>query len=130
MQSPGLPSLSEEIEMHIFDLETLTEVGSPLRSHKAYTLFPECFVIFLDVNSHYVARSVRVVESWSSLRPCVIIFIFSCCLKIISLYNKVKCSSFLYFEKDLAYLPSQQNASSSFPHSFPAKSTNHKFHIF
>lgn len=53
------PPIAEEIDIHVIDLKTLGEVGgSLLRSHKAYTPNDECFFIFLDVSSQYIARFV------------------------------------------------------------------------
>lgn len=50
------PPIAQEIDIHVIDLCTLKEVGTMLRSHKAYTPNDECFFIFLDVCDQYVAR--------------------------------------------------------------------------
>ena len=50
------PPIAQEIDIHVIDLVTLKEVGTMLRAHKAYTPNNECFFIFLDVCSEYVAR--------------------------------------------------------------------------
>ena len=52
------PPIAQEIDIHVIDLVTMKEVGSMLRSHKAYTPNDECFFIFLDVSTDYVARLV------------------------------------------------------------------------
>lgn len=53
------PPIAEEIDIHVIDLVTLKEVGSLLRSHKAYTPNDECFFIFLDVSSQYIASGAE-----------------------------------------------------------------------
>ena len=53
---PDPPPIAQEIDLHVIDLVTLTEVGKMLRSHRAYTPNEECFFIFLDVTHRYVAR--------------------------------------------------------------------------
>lgn len=50
------PPIAQEIDIHVIDLATLKQVGTMLRSHKAYTPNTECFFIFLDVCDNYVAR--------------------------------------------------------------------------
>jgi len=50
------PPIAQEIDIHVIDLVTMKQVGSLLRAHRAYTPNDECFFIFLDVSSHYVAR--------------------------------------------------------------------------
>ena len=50
------PPMAQEIDIHVIDLVTLQQVGSLLRAHRAYTPNDECFFIFLDVSSQYVAR--------------------------------------------------------------------------
>ncbi len=52
------PPIAQEIDIHVIDLSTMSEVGTMHRSHKAYTPNNECFFIFLDVCDEYVARSV------------------------------------------------------------------------
>lgn len=52
------PPIAQEIDIHVIDLVTLKQVGTMLRSHKAYTPNNECFFIFLDVCNEYVARFV------------------------------------------------------------------------
>lgn len=54
------PPIAQEIDIHVIDLVTLKQVGTMLRSHKAYTPNNECFFIFLDVCEEYVARYIRV----------------------------------------------------------------------
>nr|KAG5689015.1 hypothetical protein BaRGS_030666 [Batillaria attramentaria] len=49
------PPIAQEIDIHVIDLQTLTEVGTIMRSHKAYTPNDECFFLFLDISDRYVA---------------------------------------------------------------------------
>ncbi|GFR16805.1 hypothetical protein TNCT_380341 [Trichonephila clavata] len=53
------PPIAQEIDIHVIDLCTLKEVGTMLRSHKAYTPNDECFFIFLDVSDQYVASGAE-----------------------------------------------------------------------
>ncbi|XP_046398451.1 F-box/WD repeat-containing protein 5 [Ischnura elegans] len=53
------PPIAQEIDIHVIDLTTLREVGTMLRSHKAYTPNNECFFIFLDVCNEYVASGAE-----------------------------------------------------------------------
>ncbi|XP_075212397.1 F-box and WD repeat domain containing 5 isoform X2 [Lycorma delicatula] len=53
------PPIAQEIDIHVIDLVTLQEVGTMLRSHKAYTPNNECFFIFLDVCDEYVASGAE-----------------------------------------------------------------------
>ncbi|OCT65212.1 hypothetical protein XELAEV_18041451mg [Xenopus laevis] len=53
------PPIAEEIELRIFDLRNLREVQSPLRAHRAYTPNNECFFIFLDVSTDFVASGAE-----------------------------------------------------------------------
>ncbi|XP_066945784.1 F-box/WD repeat-containing protein 5 [Macrobrachium rosenbergii] len=53
------PRIAEGIDLHVIDLTTLTEVGTMLRSHKAYTPNDECFFIFLDVSHQFVASGAE-----------------------------------------------------------------------
>ncbi|XP_047474883.1 F-box/WD repeat-containing protein 5-like isoform X1 [Penaeus chinensis] len=53
------PRIAEGIDLHVIDLTTLTQVGTMLRSHKAYTPNDECFFIFLDVSHLYVASGAE-----------------------------------------------------------------------
>ncbi|GIX69712.1 hypothetical protein CDAR_477981 [Caerostris darwini] len=53
------PPIAQEIDIHVIDLCTLKEVGTMLRSHKAYTPNDECFFIFLDVSEQYVASGAE-----------------------------------------------------------------------
>lgn len=41
------PPISQEIDIHVIDLQTLKRVGKMLRAHKAYTANTDCFFIFL-----------------------------------------------------------------------------------
>ncbi|GAB6021956.1 hypothetical protein CHUAL_006117 [Chamberlinius hualienensis] len=50
------PPIAQEIDIHVIDMLSLTQVGTILRSHKAFTPVDECFFIFLDVSNDYVAR--------------------------------------------------------------------------
>ncbi len=50
------PPIAQEIDIHVIDLRTMSEVGTMHRAHKAYTPNDECFFIFLDVCDEYVAR--------------------------------------------------------------------------
>lgn len=53
------PPIAQEIDIHVIDLQTLTEVGTIMRSHKAYTPNDECFFLFLDISDHYVASGAE-----------------------------------------------------------------------
>ncbi|XP_050697286.1 F-box/WD repeat-containing protein 5-like isoform X2 [Eriocheir sinensis] len=53
------PRIAEGIDLHVIDLTNLTEVGTMLRAHKAYTPNDECFFIFLDVSHQYVASGAE-----------------------------------------------------------------------
>ncbi|CAO1301447.1 unnamed protein product [Diamesa hyperborea] len=53
------PPISQEIDIHVIDLQTLKKVGTMLRSHKAYTPNTECFFIFLDVCDSYVGSGAE-----------------------------------------------------------------------
>jgi F-box/WD-40 domain protein 5 len=53
------PPIAQEIDIHVIDLVTLKQVGTMLRAHKAYTSNSECFFIFLDVCSQYVASGAE-----------------------------------------------------------------------
>ncbi|KAH6947561.1 hypothetical protein HPB50_020020 [Hyalomma asiaticum] len=53
------PPIAQEIDIHVIDLTTLEEVGTLLRSHRAYTPNDECFFIFLDVSDKYVASGAE-----------------------------------------------------------------------
>nr|CAD7205018.1 unnamed protein product [Timema douglasi] len=53
------PPIAQEIDIHVIDLVSLKEVGTMLRSHKAYTPNNECFFIFLDVCHQYVASGAE-----------------------------------------------------------------------
>jgi len=53
------PPMAQEIDIHVIDLVTLQQVGSLLRAHRAYTPNDECFFIFLDVSSQYVASGAE-----------------------------------------------------------------------
>ncbi|XP_013420359.1 F-box/WD repeat-containing protein 5 [Lingula anatina] len=53
------PPIAQEIDIHVIDLQTMKEVGTMLRAHKAYTPNDECFFIFLDVCDEYVASGAE-----------------------------------------------------------------------
>ncbi|XP_041369353.1 F-box/WD repeat-containing protein 5-like [Gigantopelta aegis] len=53
------PPIAQEIDIHVIDLRRMKEVGTMLRSHKAYTANDECFFIFLDVCHEYVASGAE-----------------------------------------------------------------------
>ncbi|CAO1360534.1 unnamed protein product [Diamesa serratosioi] len=53
------PPISQEIDIHVIDLQTLKKVGTMLRSHKAYTPNTDCFFIFLDVCDSYVGSGAE-----------------------------------------------------------------------
>ncbi|KAK7471600.1 hypothetical protein BaRGS_00035763, partial [Batillaria attramentaria] len=53
------PPIAQEIDIHVIDLQTLTEVGTIMRSHKAYTPNDECFFLFLDISDRYVASGAE-----------------------------------------------------------------------
>ncbi|KAB7505563.1 F-box/WD repeat-containing protein 5 [Armadillidium nasatum] len=53
------PIIAQEIDIHVIDLVDMKEVGSLLRSHRAYTPNAECFFIFLDVSQDYVASGAE-----------------------------------------------------------------------
>lgn len=53
------PPISQEIDIHVIDLQTLKKVGTMLRAHKAYTPSSECFFIFLDVCDDFVGSGAE-----------------------------------------------------------------------
>lgn len=53
------PPISQEIDIHVIDLQTLKKVGTMLRAHKAYTPNTECFFIFLDVCDDFVGSGAE-----------------------------------------------------------------------
>ncbi|ESO98841.1 hypothetical protein LOTGIDRAFT_92511, partial [Lottia gigantea] len=53
------PPLAQEIDIHVIDLYLMQEVGTMLKSHKAYTANDECFFIFLNVSEEYVASGAE-----------------------------------------------------------------------
>ncbi|KAK7094697.1 hypothetical protein V1264_006210 [Littorina saxatilis] len=53
------PPIAQEIDIHVIDLVTFEEVGTIMRSHKAYTPNDECFFLFLDVSELYVASGAE-----------------------------------------------------------------------
>lgn len=53
------PPISQEIDIHVIDLQTLKKVGTMLRAHKAYTPNAECFFIFLDVSDDFVGSGAE-----------------------------------------------------------------------
>nr|CAJ82740.1 F-box and WD-40 domain protein 5 [Xenopus tropicalis] len=53
------PPIAEEIELRLFDLRSLREAATPLRAHRAYTPNNECFFIFLDVSTDFVASGAE-----------------------------------------------------------------------
>lgn len=53
------PPISQEIDIHVIDLQTLKKIGTMLRAHKAYTPNTECFFIFLDVCENYVGSGAE-----------------------------------------------------------------------
>ncbi|XP_075415889.1 F-box/WD repeat-containing protein 5 [Tenrec ecaudatus] len=53
------PPIAEEIDLHVFDLKTMSEVRRALRAHRAYTPNDECFFIFLDVSRDFVASGAE-----------------------------------------------------------------------
>lgn len=62
------PPISQEIDIHVIDLQTLKKVGTMLRAHKAYTPNTECFFIFLDVSENFVGSGSedRHAYCWES----------------------------------------------------------------
>ena len=48
------PPISQEIDIHVIDLQTMNKVGTMLRAHKAFTPNTECFFIFLNVSDNFV----------------------------------------------------------------------------
>lgn len=60
------PPISQEIDIHVIDLQTLKKVGTMLRAHKAYTPNTECFFIFLNVSENFVGSGSedRHAYSW------------------------------------------------------------------
>ncbi|ODM90981.1 F-box/WD repeat-containing protein 5 [Orchesella cincta] len=53
------PPIAQEIDLHIIDLTTLTQVGMMRRAHRAYTPNDECFFIFLDASDLYLASGAE-----------------------------------------------------------------------
>ena len=62
------PPIAQEIDIHVIDLLTFQEVGTIMRSHKAFTPNDECFFLFLDVSDQYVARWVFILDLISSCK--------------------------------------------------------------
>lgn len=50
------PPIAENINIHVLDLQLMSESGPVFHGHKAKTSNDECFFIFLDVSEPYVAR--------------------------------------------------------------------------
>lgn len=59
------PPISQEIDIHVIDLQTLKKVGTMLRAHKAYTPNTECFFIFLDVSDNFVGSGAEDKHAYS-----------------------------------------------------------------
>lgn len=59
------PPISQEIDIHVIDLQTMQKVGTMLRSHKAYTPNTECFFIFLDVSENFVGSGAEDKHAYS-----------------------------------------------------------------
>ncbi|CAG9814259.1 unnamed protein product [Phaedon cochleariae] len=53
------PPIAQEIDIHVIDLVTMEQVGTMLKSHKAFSPNNECFFIFLDVGNEYVASGAE-----------------------------------------------------------------------
>jgi F-box/WD-40 domain protein 5 len=53
------PPIAQEIDIHVIDLVTLSQVGMMRRAHRAYTPNEECFFIFLDASDHYLASGAE-----------------------------------------------------------------------
>jgi hypothetical protein len=52
------PPIAEQVEVHVIDLVTLTDLGIYYTAARAKTPNDECFFIFLNVSQLYVARFV------------------------------------------------------------------------
>lgn len=59
------PPISQEIDIHVIDLQTLKKVGTMLRAHRAYTPNTECFFIFLDVSENFVGSGAEDKHAYS-----------------------------------------------------------------
>lgn len=59
------PPISQEIDIHVIDLQTLKKVGTMLRAHKAYTPNSECFFIFLSVSDNFVGSGSEDKHAYS-----------------------------------------------------------------
>jgi F-box and WD-40 domain protein 5 len=59
------PPISQEIDIHVIDLQSLKKVGTMLRAHKAYTPNTECFFIFLDVSENFVGSGAEDKHAYS-----------------------------------------------------------------
>ncbi|XP_063000527.1 F-box/WD repeat-containing protein 5 [Elgaria multicarinata webbii] len=53
------PPIAAEIDLHVLDLKTMTEVKRALRAHRAYTPSNEFFFVFLDVSRDFVASGAE-----------------------------------------------------------------------
>lgn len=53
------PPIAQEIDIHVIDLQTFQEVGTIMRSHRAFTPNDECFFLFLDISNLYVASGAE-----------------------------------------------------------------------
>jgi F-box/WD-40 domain protein 5 len=53
------PPIASEIDIHVIDLKTITQVGMMRRAHRAYTPNEECFFIFLDTCDQFVASGAE-----------------------------------------------------------------------
>ena len=64
---PGIiPTIAEDIDIHLIDLVSMKRVGEPFRGHKAYTPEEDWFYISLDVTADYIGRLViYILEYWS-----------------------------------------------------------------
>lgn len=59
------PPISQEIDIHVIDLQTMEKVGTMLRAHKAYTPNNECFFIFLDVSDNFVGSGAEDCNAYT-----------------------------------------------------------------
>lgn len=59
------PPISQEIDIHVIDLQTMKKVGTMLRAHKAYTPNTECFFIFLNVSDNFVGSGSEDKNAYS-----------------------------------------------------------------
>ena len=51
-----IPPFSKDISIHVFDLQTMSDIGVFYGGHKGFTPEECCFCIYLDTTNDTVAR--------------------------------------------------------------------------